>query len=187
MTPFVIERIFGPVRDQLLKMQTDGRLGFVYMAHADPSVSGANFGFAIGHLEQVEDEPNPHVFFDVLHYWDPRDFDNGIVDYPEIERQFLTYIQAFGISRLTFDQFNSANSIQRLQRDANSLHLPKRCQVFKVDATAATNWNKAEIFKTAASLGLVHAPPHAHSRLEREHLERINNRVDHPKTGDVRT
>jgi hypothetical protein len=57
--------IFAPFNDRLLVQETQGKLGSYYVAHVDPSRSNANFGFAIGHLDDDE-RGIPPVIFDVL-------------------------------------------------------------------------------------------------------------------------
>jgi hypothetical protein len=60
-----IKQAAGPYNGQVLVPQTAGLLQHEYVAHADPSRSGANFAFAIGHLE-YDDNNRPHVVFDLL-------------------------------------------------------------------------------------------------------------------------
>ena len=188
----VVTGIFGTFQNRVLQMQTKGSLAVVYYGHADPSVSGANFGLAIGHLEWVDDERMPngkvaHVMFDLLHAWYPADFEGGRIDYIEVEDDLVRRAAGFNLSRLTLDQFNSAGAIQRIDQRLRELHLPKTCVVEEVTATAKHNWQAAELFKTAAGLGLIHAPDHTLARLELEYLQCERQRVFPQTSGDVRT
>jgi len=68
-----IAGIFTPYQGRVLEQETQGKLSNYYVGHADPSKSNANFGFAIGHLED-DDRAIPHVFMDVVRCWDPDQF-----------------------------------------------------------------------------------------------------------------
>jgi hypothetical protein len=188
----VVTGIFGPFQNRALQMQTRGSLAATYYGHADPSVSGANFGFAIGHLEWEDDERMPngkaaHIVFDQLHAWHPVDYEAGRIDYIDVEDDLVRRAAGFNLSRLTFDQFNSAGAIQRIDQRLRNMQLPKPCVVEEVFATAKHNWQVAELFKTAAGLGLIHAPDHTLARLELEYLQRERQRVFPQTSGDVRT
>lgn len=181
-----VTRIFDPLPNgRTLEPATAGVLGYSYMAHADPSVSGANFGFAVAHLEPVEGRQ--HVIFDFVHVWQPKDFPDGRIHYPTVENEIDVFAAQFGLSRLSFDQYNSAMAIQRLDERINGRRPPKRCHVLEVTPSHSHNWKVAELFKTAAGLGLVHAPAHTLARLELEYLQRERQRVFPPTTGPVRT
>lgn len=51
LNPVQIARIWQPWNGRTMVTQSSGKLGILYRAHGDPSKSNANFGFAIGHLE----------------------------------------------------------------------------------------------------------------------------------------
>jgi hypothetical protein len=73
--------------------------------------------------------------------------------------------------------------------------IPKRVSIFEKPATRPLNWKRAEIFKAALNLGLIHAPmlaadgtvsEHAEmAELELRFLEETNGRVDHPSSGPI--
>ncbi|MGI9121186.1 MAG: hypothetical protein ACR2G7_13895 [Acidimicrobiales bacterium] len=178
-----ITRVFAPWRGAPLTHQTNGALGTTYVAAGDPSVSQANFGFAIAHLERVGDVD--HVVFDVLHAWKPKDFPDGIVDYMAIQEEIYEFIRVFGITELTFDHVQSALLIQRLQ--ARTAKFPKRLNVYKRPATAQQNWERYETFKTAIGHNLIHAPDHDLAAAELGALQVENRRVSAPTTGPTRT
>ena len=177
---------FAPYNGAVLEQQEVGLLGSVYAMHCDPSRSGANYGLAIGHLEW-DDLGFPHVIFDVLRVWRPQDFPGNTVDYVEVVEEIWSYITKFPLSDVTFDQWNSAGAIDTLRKRIRETHLPRKPQVHERTATAPHNWRSAEIYKTANSLGLIHAPRHELAELELEHLQLVGQRVDHPTTGPVRT
>jgi hypothetical protein len=180
-----LELLFGEYQGRHLQMQDRGTLAPTYMAHGDPSTVGANFGFAIAHLEHDPDR-QAHIVFDIIHAWEPRYFD-GEIDYLFIENELVGYARDFGLSSLTFDAWNSAGTIQRLNARIAQLNLPKACSVYKVDPTAKENWEMAEVLKAAIGAGIVHAPAHTLLRDELANLERNGTKVDHPTRGPVQT
>jgi hypothetical protein len=48
-----VDAIFAPYLGEQLQPQASGSLGTDYLAHGDPSKSGANFAFGIAHREQA--------------------------------------------------------------------------------------------------------------------------------------
>lgn len=170
-----------------LGMQEKGRLDIDYKAHGDPSKSNANFGLALAHAETGRDG-KLHVVFDKIHHFRPGDFADHIVDYDEIEGWIWDNMLApFMPQEMTFDQFNSAQVIQRLARKSRTARLPKTTQVYEKTATKQHNWQRAEIFKTAVNLGYVHAPYYEQGELELRFLQEKNGVVDHPDSGPVQT
>ncbi len=174
-----------------LTMQSQGRLRPHYVAHGDPSESGANFGFALAHLS---DKPDGfglyHVIFDFIHAWRPSDYDENDyqIDYTAVEEDLKRIIRAFQPHLLTFDQFNSAQLIQRLRTFVRNAQLPKQTTIEKHAATAPLNWAMAETFKTALGMGLIHAPYHDLADLELRFLQKTREqRVDKPSTGPIQT
>ena len=181
---------FGPENSITLSQRTEGILSIMYIAHGDPSKSGANFGWSIGHVEYPEWDKRglPHVFFDRVHAWIPADFPDREIDYPQIGQEIIADVRAFAPEMVTFDQFNSINTIQTIRQDVRDNPLPKQVTVEERTATAALNWSTAETFKTALNLGLVHAPFHDLARAELKFLQDLGNKkIDHPTSGPVQT
>jgi hypothetical protein len=181
-----IDRLFAPYKGTRLVMNHQGALGTVYMAHGDPSLSQANFGFAVAHLE-YDDDGIPHVVFDLIRHWTPSDFPDGIVDYIAIESEILSYIQAYNLHTLTFDQWNSAGTIQHLRSNAEQLPLARRPIIEERFATKDRNLRVYEIFKTAIGHGIVHAPEYPLARDELRGLQYVKGRIEHAEAGDTRT
>lgn len=183
-----IQEMFGPWRGERLSMVDRGILSRNYVAHGDPSKSGANFGFAIAHTEGPDDDGLYHVVFDKIHAWHPADYADSRIDYIAIENEIVEFGKAFMPADLTFDQFNSAGMIQRIQRTLNAANLPKRVSVYERTATAPVNWKMAETFKTALNMGLIHAPYFELAELELRFLQLTSSmRVDHQSAGPVQT
>jgi hypothetical protein len=187
LTDEEVAGLFTPWPDgQPLAMQERGTLDKMYYAHADPSVSGANFAFAIAHPEQHDGVR--HLVVDLITRWQPRDFPEGRIDYEVVFSDIETYLRKFPVAHLTFDQFNSAGMLTRLRGFAhNNATLQRRPMFNELTATPTHNTRCAETFKTAASLGLIHAPYHGEAEMELRFLERRNGRIDHPTHGPVTT
>lgn len=189
-----VKQIFQPWTERnphfggpMLGMQERGRLDIDYKAHGDPSKSNANFGLALAHAEPGPDG-RLHVVFDKIHHFHPGDFEDHIVDYDEIEEWIWDGMLApFMPNEMTFDQFNSAQVIQRLAKRSRKAGLPKVTQVYEKTATKQHNWQRAEIFKTAVYMGWVHAPYYEQAELELRFLQEKNGVVDHPDSGPVQT
>ncbi len=174
---------YGPPH---LEMQVQGPLSREYKAHADPSKSNCFFGFAMAHVE-TDADGTLHCVFDKIHHWDPQQWDDGIVDYDEIA-DFLVDDIAFKFypKEITFDQFNSVASIQKINKRLRETPGPKRVTAYEKTATRELNWQRAEVFKTAVNLGLVHAPPYELAANELKFLQDKGNKVvDHPTSGPV--
>jgi hypothetical protein len=194
----VVARLWDPWQGQTLVMQDQGRLAIAYRAHGDPSKSGANFGFAIGHREGPDEQGYFHVVFDLITHWEPGDFEKidertgdlvFEIDYDTIAKYMEEQvIRPFAPYELTFDQFNAVATIQRLQKYANQAQLPKRVTVYERTATAPLNWKTYETFKTALGMSLVHAPFYEKANQELLFLQKApGNKVDHPTSGPVQT
>lgn len=176
---------YGP---PALEMQESGPLIISYKAHGDPSTVNKRFGFAVAH-EEVDSEGMLHCVFDLIHFWDPADFEGHTIDYDIVtDWIFNQVVKKFYPEELTFDQFNSVASVQRLQKLVRHAHLPKTIQVFEKTATSQLNWKRFETFKAAINMSFVHAPPHAEAQQELSFLQLMpGNKVDHPTSGPCQT
>ena len=204
---------YGPAT---LAMAERGLLTITYRGHADPSKTNCNFAIAVAHVERVpklHHTPaelaalaamprlagmpaatplmyDSHVVFDLIKHWEPGDFPNHIVDYDQISTWILdNVLLAFYPSEFTFDQFNSAQTIQQLNKELRKHRLPKNIAVFEKTATAPHNWKRDETFKTALNLGRIHAPMYDQAHLELQFLQKPPNidKVVHPTIGPVQT
>jgi hypothetical protein len=155
-----VDRLFAPYRGRALPMATVGSPEYSYIAHADPSVTGANFALVVAHAE-ADDEGQRHVVIDLLQVWRPQDFTDRRIDYEHITAEMESLLCRFRLTNLTFDQFNSAGLMARLQAfrrtDTRVLGDPS---ISERTATAPYNHRVAETLKTALGRGLVHAPVH---------------------------
>lgn len=201
LNPEKVEQIFQPWLErpehygpQLLVPQTGGLLAIAYKGHGDPAKVNDKFGIAVAHAEH-DAQGRAHCVFDLLHHFDPSDFDGGIIDYEEVDEWIWeNVITKFYPEEFTFDQYNSTSSIQRLQKKIRGVHLPKRVQVFEKTTTRPYDWQVKENSKAAINLGLVHAPPvssgeaYDRAELELRFLQKMpGDKVDHPSAGPVQS
>jgi hypothetical protein len=172
-----------------LAMQARGPLSIDYTAHGDPSSVNCRFGFSLAHAEPGPDGLN-HVVFDLVHFWDPADFEGHILDYDVVMQWiFDNVVLRFQPDEVTFDQWNSMASVPALQKLVRGGRLQKNVMVYERTATAALNWATYETFKTALNMGFVHCPPHAELKDELRFLQKPEGqqKVVPPDSGPVRT
>jgi hypothetical protein len=176
--------VYGPPE---IRMQEGGLLTISYKGHADPSKVNDKFGIAVAHAE-FEPNGRAHCVFDLLHHFDPADFDGGIIDYEYVDDWIWdNIVMKFYPEEFTFDQYNSTSSIQKLQKRVRNRSMPKTVQVFEKTTTRQYDWAVKENSKAAINLGLVHAPYYERAELELRFLQLVNNRVDHPSSGPVQS
>lgn len=180
-----VEAIFNDWNGRTLQMQDKGLLIRTYKAHGDPSKSNANFGIAIAHPEIVDGVV--HCVFDLIHHFDPADFPDHNIDYDYVEEWIWEKIKAFVPDEWTFDQWNSASMIQRIQKKVREANFPKRVNVYEETATMQHNWKRAENAKTAINMGWVHAPYYEQAELELKFLQEKNGKVEKPSMGPIQT
>jgi hypothetical protein len=133
---------------------------YKYKFHLDPSSTTAGFGFAIAHLERIEDKAGnlaPHAVFDIVKRWNPKDFPGQTIQWPVVIKDILLYADIFRPYEITMDQFQSAEPIQTLQYSLMERGI-EGINVYVRTATLEENWFRWETFKTALNHGLVHAP-----------------------------
>lgn len=111
---------------------------YEYFLHLDPGLSGDGFGLAMGHLHQFKEGVQPVI--DLAFRWTGRMFrDFGTIKrmswfpgIPEMEEQvvaaevdfrtvreflfFLRHARSFNLALVTFDRWNSAESVQELRK-----------------------------------------------------------------------
>lgn len=190
LNPNMVDAMFGPSWDgRQLEMQSSGLLSIFYKGHADPSLANANFGLAIAHPEK-DANGVIHCVFDYIHHWSPSDFpeNNNLIDYIQIDDHLWRIVKAFMPDEFTFDQWNSANSIARLNDNVRKAKFPKRVIVYEKTATNAHNWERAENFKIGLNQGWIHAPEYEQAKLELKFLQLKNgNKVEKQDAGPIQT
>ena len=183
---FVSEHMGTPI-----KMNTGGSYKRQYFAHCDPSSTTAGFGFAIGHIENFMDDgvEVPHVVFDVVKRWNPKDFPGETIQYEVIVDELVRWCKVFFPFELSFDQYYSNILIQSMRRRLIDAGVHTR--VTEKVATAAANYRKYESLKTAINLNLVHIPTDCpdseYAKLEMKFLQIKNGKVDKQDIGPIQT
>lgn len=187
LNPKRVDEIFTPWRGEELVMRTTCKsLAMFYKGHADPSLANANFAIAIGHKE-TDENGVLHCVFDYIHHYSPSDFEDNTVDYIQIGNDVWNLIEGFKPDEFTYDQWNSAEAIQRLNRKLRAANFPKRVAIYEKTATAPHNWERSENFKVAINQGWVHAPAYDLAALELKYLQLKNGKVVKQDMGPVQT
>jgi len=169
---------------------------YSYHAHIDPSSTTAGFGFALGHIElfQINEKPEAHAVFDIVKRWVPAEFSDNVIDWEPILEELLDYCNLFRPETLTFDQHQSQWPMQWLRKELRKRNIGE-VRIFEKTANIQTNWNRAEVFRTALYQGLIHCPndtADAHrAGLELKYLQEIKNgripRVEKQDEGPIQT
>jgi len=169
---------------------------YVYHAHIDPSSTTAGFGFSLAHTEvfQINETPQQHVVFDIVKRWVPAEFEDGVIDWEPILEELLDYCNIFRPELLTFDQHQSQWPMQWLRKELRKRGIGE-VRVFEKTANIQSNWNRAEIFRTALYQGLLHSPNDTgdlhQASLELKYLQEIKAgripRVEKQDEGPIQT
>lgn len=175
---------------------TDATYNYEYKAHLDPSSTTAGFGFALGHTEifQFGDKVQEHVVFDIIKRWNPKTFEDGVIDWEPILEEVLGYCINFRPSSLTFDQHQNLWPMQWLQKELRARAVGET-RVFQKTADLQRNWNRAEVFRTVLYQNLVHAPKNTadcdYASMELKYLQEIKTarvpRVEKQDQGPIQT
>jgi hypothetical protein len=203
LMPEMVDRMFAgrplPSGNGYQPLKTnwdDSTYLYRYKAHLDPSSTTAGFGFALGHVEEIEVQgrAGQHVVFDIIKRWEPGEFPEGVINWETVLPWVLHVVDIFRPYEVTFDQFNSSAPIQWLRKELRRKGIGET-NVYEKTATSTTNWNRAEIFKTALYQGIIHAPFDTdHSRWAAQELKYLQEvrtgripRVDKQDVGPVQT
>ncbi len=195
LRPEKVEQMFeAPSWREPLSEQAYGQFQYYYRTHCDPGRTNANFAMATGHLEDSPPDEYgdvwPHVIFDKLQVWKPKDFKDHVIDYLKVTEDLDEHLTLFpSIKRMSFDQWNSAGFIAAL----NSKHGP-RIRITEEAFSEKVNQARCEKFKSALYLGWIHSyrDPFFNdgdSLLEQElkFLQEVNGKVVKQDVGPVRT
>jgi hypothetical protein len=176
---------------------------YKYICHLDPSSTTAAFGFALGHIEYLE-QPDmesgenkriSHLVVDIVQRWRASAFESGIVDYEVVLNEIMQYIILFRPQEVSLDQFQNAAIIGWLNKELRQRNLTAT-RVFERTATNKNNWDVACVFRDALYQDRIHLPNDTADSdwlaLELKNLQQINTagrhpRVTHPEAGNVQT
>jgi hypothetical protein len=195
LDPDKVDEMFDPFWDnRILDQVSQGTLLYAYESHADPGRVNANFALCVAHLEEAPvDEYGDswsHVIIDYLQVWRPLDFPDHTINYVTVTKDISDIIKKFpSLSRLTFDQWNSAGTIDTLKEEFKG-----KPRILQLDFSDKENQNRAEYFKMALNQGWVHSYrdhffTEGHSLLENElkFLSEVNGKVVKQSIGPVTT
>lgn len=183
----LVQRLFDPYGGQQLFMIDRGALGMLYRLHFDSSAVNDRFAFAIAHRTPPDDRGLPHVIFDYIEFFDPKDFPNHEIDFDAVMGKIKDKIDAFIPTDVTFDQFYSRVLKNELEQHVAGKSYPRQVSIWERTAKAELNWQTWEAFKTALHLRIVHAPRVEELEQELSFLVRKNKKVEAPTSGPVQT
>lgn len=110
-----VEECFG---HKNLKDQKFGKPGHVYFAHLDPAMSSHNYALVICHKEMYFNydlqQRDFRVVVDHIRYWTPTP--DKLISVEEIDKYMLEINKRFHLGLVTYDQWNSQASIQKLRK-----------------------------------------------------------------------
>lgn len=93
-----------------------GNPRYDYFIHLDPAVTSHNYGLALAHVITLTNENRgmrKKVVIDLVKYWKP-DL-KGPVSIMEVENTIRDLCRKFRVQKVTFDSFQSAQTIERLK------------------------------------------------------------------------
>jgi hypothetical protein len=167
LNPRIVERIFHPFKDntgieRILTPQDQGKLGYIYYGHADPSKNNNNFAVMVAHAEDIYDPENnetwTHVIVDYINCYKPEDFPEHQIDYAMIEDDLLDVLDRFrSIRKFTFDQYGSFVTVDSLKKRIRAMRPAHRAMIIEEKASLQSNQLQAERFKSAIGMNWVHS------------------------------
>jgi hypothetical protein len=90
---------------------------YTYHIHLDPAKSSHNYALAMTHAVTMVNKQGlvkRQIVLDYMKFWRPKDSVTPI-DIMEIEKEIIDLCRRFRVDTVTFDQFQSAQTIQRLR------------------------------------------------------------------------
>jgi hypothetical protein len=162
-----------------------GRLGTTYFGYADPGLVDDHFAFVIAHLEHDDTSEIPHVVFDVIEDWDPKEHPGNAIDTEWAIDELFGYLLRFRLTSLTMDQFNGRAIADGLRRRIRDAQLNWHPQVTVRQNTRAQNYQIAETFKRLAYAGHITALMHMAARDQLLGLRDNHGKIEAATTGRV--
>jgi len=107
-------------------MKPDSRC--IYYIHLDPATTSHNYALAMVHKETTSHNFGPpviRVVLDKLKFWAPTS--SGPINIGNVEKYIIELCQTYRVEKVTFDTFQSAQTIQNLRsRSIHSTETPYR-------------------------------------------------------------
>ena len=113
----LVDIAFNPARGRALY----GTPGISYFAHADPAINNDNYALAVCHVEERV-TPNgtgfvKYVIIDHVEIWQPKNSKEKVI-IDEVDDYIIDICKKkFNVVSLSYDHFNSATSLQKMQRE----------------------------------------------------------------------
>lgn len=105
-------------RSKNVKKVMHGLPGVTYFAHLDPATSSHNYALCICHQEMFVDSKTGkrdfRIIVDHLHHWTPTGDSPIMVE--EVDKYMIEMHKRFHFGLVTYDQWNSKNSINNLRK-----------------------------------------------------------------------
>ena len=90
--------------------------GFSYFCHIDPSHTLDYYTIVVGHsIPSMRPNDIPDVYIDHIHYWKPSS--NKPINVEVVEEYVINLHRKFRFKQVSYDQWNSQSSIQKLQNN----------------------------------------------------------------------
>lgn len=113
---FFDERKINTCVDPRCVAAESGELKYTYHMHLDPATTSHNYALCLVHaatyINEFQDKKRK-VFVDYVKFWTPTE--EGPVKIMDVERCIMRLCQKFNVVTVTFDQWNSAQTIERLR------------------------------------------------------------------------
>lgn len=121
-------------REKNIKLREIGQPGKKYFAHLDPATSSHNYSLIVCHPEYFINKDTKRqdfvVIVDHVKYWSPQD--GKPINVNEIDEYMIDLNKRFHFKLITFDQWNSATSIQKLRKVGLPAKLARFTAQYKV-------------------------------------------------------
>lgn len=171
LNPEKVDEMFeGSFQGRTLHTAYAGVALHEYMGHGDPASTTANFGFAMAHIEYVEEieknplndqilrrEMVPHIIYDLVDAFYPDDMPNKVIDWELAVDEIVNYIRLFRPRTFSFDQFSIGPLLAQVRRKVHDLNIYD-CRLVERTASLPKNQMMWDTFKAALYLGRLHAP-----------------------------
>ena len=173
-------------RYKQIKIEEEGRPGIYYFAHLDPATSSHNYALCICHKQPLWNEERKQrdfvVIVDHIKFWTPTP--NQPINVEEIDEYMLKMNRRFYLHLVTYDQWESHQSIQKLRQWG----IPARKARFNRQYKNAIYDNMEQL--AVGGRLLIPESPLARAEmynLQRRYMDGGGYRVGPKKDGDVTT
>lgn len=133
------------------KLEEYGKPGKIYFAHLDPATSSHNYALVVVHKEiyynEKEKKPDFYIVVDHIKYWHPtptKHINNDMID-----DYVIGLKNRFHLGLVTYDSWNSINSINKLRQSGIPAKMTRYTKRFKMiiydEINGLVNTNRLKI------------------------------------------